>query len=113
MKITLTTSGIDNSVKLKVDKTRFKCKTTAGQLPVPQFEIDREISNYYVKMKEMDDADFRNFVTSKKNIDLGSKMVKTKIVSRKNNEICGKLRKGANFAAAMANLRPQKTTMTD
>ena len=31
----------------------------------------------------------------------------------KNNEICGKLRKGTNFAAANLPLRPQETTMTD
>ena len=30
----------------------------------------------------------------------------------KNNKICGKLRKGVNFAAANLPLRPQKTTMT-
>ena len=30
----------------------------------------------------------------------------------KNNTICGKLRKMANFAAANLPLRPQKTTMT-
>ena len=41
-------------------------------------------------------------------------MVKKKIrFFTKNNKICGKLRKMANFAAANLPLRPQKTTMTD
>ena len=61
-------------------------------------------------MKERDDVDFRNFVTSKNN--LGSKMVKTKIVSLKIKVICGKLRKGANFAVGNLTLRLKKTMMT-
>ena len=40
-------------------------------------------------------------------------MVKKKGFFMKNNIICGKLRKMANFAAANLPLRPQKTTMTD
>ena len=31
----------------------------------------------------------------------------------KNNKICGKLRKGGNFAATNLPLLPQKTTVTD
>ena len=76
-------------MKLKVDKTRFKCKTTAGQLLVSQFKTDWEISNYYVKVKDMDDADFRNFVTSKKTLILVKKNGENYDCFMKNNEICG------------------------
>ena len=64
---------------------------------------------YYEKVKEWDDADFWNFLLLK--ITLVKKWWKLRFLM-KNNKICGKLQKGANFAAANLPLGQQKTTMT-
>ena len=77
-------------MKLKVDKTRFKCNVTAGSsssvktdLAAFGIAVSNRLGalNYYGKVKERHNADCPKFVFIKNHFVL--KMVKTKIFQEK------------------------------
>ena len=110
LKITITTNGTDKAsivpqAKLNEDNVTAGTSSSLKTDWAASSITDRE------KVKESDNPDFQNFITFKNHLDY--KNGKKIRFFMKNNKICGKLQKMANFAAANLPLRPQKTTMTD